>query len=240
MTPQDGSYEYDVCLSFADEQRQYVQQIAEGLRARGVKVFYDGYERATLWGKDLNEHLDRIYRRSARYCIIFASKEYADKVWTNHERRSAQARALREKSEYILPARFDDTEIPGLRDTVAYVDLRTTSAAELLDLIAEKIASPAHPGSREPAAGTAGVPARVASSGDPLWPGGSSMAEPAVVATLKPRTSAGPVEAFARGQRVVALLPLEGGGRLSFEVDRPGAAVLAARLAEAASKMTAS
>jgi hypothetical protein len=66
-----------------------------------------------LWGKDLYEHLDWIYQKAARYCVLFASEAYANKVWTTHERRSAQARALQSNQEYVLPVRFDDTEIPG-------------------------------------------------------------------------------------------------------------------------------
>jgi hypothetical protein len=106
------AFQFDVALSFAGEDRQYVDVIADRLRTRGVRVFYDRYEQATLWGKDLYEHLDQVYQGAARYCVLFASEHYANKVWTNHERRSAQARALRENEEYILPVRFDDTDIP--------------------------------------------------------------------------------------------------------------------------------
>jgi hypothetical protein len=131
--------EYDVCLSFAGEQREYVEQVASRLREEAIRVFYDDYEQASLWGKDLYEHLDWIYSRAARYCVLFASADYARKIWTSHERRSAQARALQDSGTYILPARFDDTEIPGLRPTVAYVDLRRTTSAELAELILKKL-----------------------------------------------------------------------------------------------------
>ncbi|MEV4222380.1 TIR domain-containing protein [Nonomuraea sp. NPDC049725] len=134
-----ASHEYDVCLSFAGEERGYVQEVAQELRQRGVRLFYDDYEKATLWGKDLYEHLDWIYRKSAHYCILFASANYAEKVWTSHERKSAQARALQESSEYVLPVKFDDTDIPGLRPTVAYIDARTTSPGELAELICLKL-----------------------------------------------------------------------------------------------------
>jgi hypothetical protein len=90
-------------------------------------------------GKDLYEHLDWIYQKAARYCVLFASADYARKVWTTHERRSAQARALLSAEEYVLPARFDDTEIPGLRSTVGYIDVRSMSATKLADLIAQKL-----------------------------------------------------------------------------------------------------
>jgi hypothetical protein len=48
----------------------------------------------------------------ARYYVIFVSKEYADRVWTNHESQSAQARALTEKGkDYILPIKVDEAEL---------------------------------------------------------------------------------------------------------------------------------
>ncbi len=134
--------QYDVCLSFAGEDRQYVKQVADRLRFRGVRVFYDDYERVDLWGKDLYAHLDYVYRKAARYCVVFASAHYARKLWTTHERRSSQARAFGENTEYILPARFDDTDIPGIPPTIGYVDLRTTSAEDLADLITEKLGTP--------------------------------------------------------------------------------------------------
>jgi TIR domain len=135
----ESEQEYDVCLSFAGEQRDYVEQVASRLREEGIRVFYDDYEQVSLWGKDLYEHLDWVYRKAARYCVLFASADYARKIWTSHERRSAQARALHNNGTYILPARFDDTEIPGLRPTIAYVDLRQTTSAELAELILKKL-----------------------------------------------------------------------------------------------------
>jgi hypothetical protein len=135
-------FQFDVALSFAGEDREYVDGIADRLRTHGVRVFYDRYEQATLWGKDLYEHLDHVYQRAARYCVLFASEDYASKVWTNHERKSAQARALRENEEYILPVRFDDTEIPGLRSTAGYIDARTTTLDQLVDLVLQKIQRP--------------------------------------------------------------------------------------------------
>lgn len=132
-------HEYDVALSFAGEDRRYVARVARLLTDAQVRVFYDAYEKATLWGKDLYTHLVDVYKNRARYTVLFASKAYADKVWTNHERTSAQARAITEREEYILPARFDDSEIPGLLSTTGYIDLRGTSPEQLVELILEKL-----------------------------------------------------------------------------------------------------
>ena len=132
-------FTYDVALSFAGEQRTYVQKVAAALRRRGIRPFYDDYEKAVLWGKDLYEHLDWVYQKAARYCVLFASEDYANKVWTTHERRSAQARALQSNQEYVLPVRFDDTEIPGLRSTVVYFDARSLPPGKLAELVSEKL-----------------------------------------------------------------------------------------------------
>lgn len=132
-------YEYDVALSFAGEDRNYVMQVAKTLKDHSVRVFYDWDEQVTLWGKDLFLYLDEIYNKKARYCIMFISKYYKDKLWTIHERRSAFDRAFRTNPEYILPARFDRTEIPGLRATTGYIDLCNVSPSQLADLIIAKL-----------------------------------------------------------------------------------------------------
>lgn len=41
--------------------------------------------------------------------------------------------------EYILPARFDDTEIEGIRPTIGFIDLRNYSPTELATLIMIKL-----------------------------------------------------------------------------------------------------
>lgn len=132
-------YDYDVALSFAGEDRKYVERVAEILKEYGIRVFYDRFEEIDSWGKDLYVHLDEVYRLKARYCVMFISEHYATKLWTNHERKSAQARAFQEREAYILPARFDDTEIPGIRPTVGYVDLRNTSPSQLAEKIIAKL-----------------------------------------------------------------------------------------------------
>ncbi len=134
-----AEHEFDVALSFAGEDREYVERVATALKREGVSVFYDQFDEAALWGKDLYEHLDDVYRRRARYCVMFISRHYAGKAWARHERKSAQARVFKEHAEYILPVRFDDTEIPGVLPTVGYVDLRTRSPDDLAVLVLTKL-----------------------------------------------------------------------------------------------------
>ena len=135
-------YEYDVALSFAGEDRKYVNAVATHLQACNIKVFYDLFEQVDLWGKNLYTHLDEVYRNKARFCVMFISENYQKKDWTNHERESAQARAFfQENEDYILPARFDDTEIPGVRPIVGYINLRDYTPKQFAQLCKLKLDS---------------------------------------------------------------------------------------------------
>jgi hypothetical protein len=131
----------DIALSFAGEDRNYVDRLANILRDRGVSVFYDLFEEVDLWGKDLYAHLSDVYQNRARFTVMFISKNYSEKLWTNHERRAAQARAFQESYEYILPARFDDTEIPGVLPTMGYISLKDRTPEDLASLITKKLVS---------------------------------------------------------------------------------------------------
>jgi hypothetical protein len=131
--------EYDVAISFAGEQRKEARQIAECLKKAGLRVFFDEYEDAQLWGKNLYDHLSHVYQKEAQYCIILVSHAYANKVWPNHERQSAQVRALQEKENvYILPIRFDDSELPGLLPTIAYLDFAKYGATGICNAFLRK------------------------------------------------------------------------------------------------------
>jgi internalin A len=133
--------QYDVALSFAGEDRDFVEKVYQELSAHDASVFYDSDEKIAidLWAKDLIEELDDVYRKRSKYVVIFVSEGYAEKEWTKLERKSALARALREKSEYILPARFDDTELPGLLPTVAFIDLRNETPQSFARKILKKL-----------------------------------------------------------------------------------------------------
>jgi len=126
-------FEYDVALSFAGEQRDFVRKVAKVLAEEyDLKVFFDEFEEGNLWGENLYDKLHEIYSKKAKYVIIFVSKEYKDKIWPNHERKAAQERALQLKnSSYILPVKFDDTEIPGLPSTIKYLDANKYSPYEI-------------------------------------------------------------------------------------------------------------
>ena len=134
-------WRWDVALSFDGAQRDYVEQVAQALQARGVRCFYDADEQIELWGRYLAEELPAIYAEQAAAVVVFVSAEYAAQDWTRLERRAALNRAVRERGEYVLPARFDDTPLPGLLSDMVTVDLRTKTPQQFAAMIVGKLAA---------------------------------------------------------------------------------------------------
>jgi hypothetical protein len=131
--------EYDVALSFAGEDRDYVGQVADSLAGLEVTVFFDEFERVNLWGKDLADHLGAVYSEDAHFVVMFASRHYAARAWPNHEKQFALGRHLKGEKNRIWPVRIDDTAIPGLPPTIGYLDARVLTPEKLASLIREKV-----------------------------------------------------------------------------------------------------
>lgn len=130
-------YCYDVVLSFAGEDRKYVEECAEILTALGIKVFYDSYEQNELWGKDLYTFLADIYSNKAKYAIVFVSKYYEKKRWTKHEFKFISERIFKSDTEYLLPVLLDDTKLSGIPETQGYLADKTPY--EVAALFAKKL-----------------------------------------------------------------------------------------------------
>jgi hypothetical protein len=86
--------EFDIDLSLAVENRDYVDQVANLLRNSGVRFFYDLFDKASLLGKNLYDYLSDIYTYNALYNRMLISKYYSKKLCASHERQSMQIRVL--------------------------------------------------------------------------------------------------------------------------------------------------
>ena len=131
--------QFEVALSFAGEQRGYVEQVAQQLHERGVSVFYDRFEQEYLWGRDLAVEFNRVFERSNALVVMFVSADYVKKAWPTHERRSILSRMVKDDQALVLPVRFDDSEVPGLVGTIAWIDANDYSAGGLAAMIVSKL-----------------------------------------------------------------------------------------------------
>lgn len=135
----DAEIDYDVAISYAGEDRQMAEPIADALVRERIVVFYDRYVESELWGKELYAHLTDVYKRRAKVCVMFISAHYAGKLWPTVEREAAVARAVDENSKYILPLRVDDTVVPGLPPSIVHVDLRSKTVEQVHQMIIERV-----------------------------------------------------------------------------------------------------
>lgn len=138
MSKDDKKYDYDVVFSLAGEKHDYVEKVAKYLADKGIKVWYYKFKQVDLWGKNQIDAFSEIFTKSAKHCVIFVSKEYTQKVWPNLERQFIQSRWLKDP-EYLLPARFDDSLVIGIPDTIGYINLEKLSPKDFTEVIIEKI-----------------------------------------------------------------------------------------------------
>ncbi len=161
---------WDVALSFAGAQREYVERVATALKARGVRCFYDEDEQVRLWGTHLADELPRIYAEESAAVVVFITADYAGASWTRLERLAAFSRAVAEAGVYVLPARFDDSQLPGLLPDVVTVDLRRYTPEQFAGLVEEKLAGLAGspPGGPRTGTGPAAAGRLLAEVSDPF------------------------------------------------------------------------
>ncbi|HEX8867387.1 MAG TPA: TIR domain-containing protein [Lentzea sp.] len=134
-----AEYEFDVAPSFAEEDRDRVLPIVELLKEQGVNVFYDKDREVEMWGRDRVEYFSETFSHRARFVLLFSSQHYVSK-WTRLQSRAAMARALEEHTEYVLPIRIDDTPVPGLLPTIAYLDMDVHSDEVIAQAVVQKLA----------------------------------------------------------------------------------------------------
>lgn len=132
-------FEYDLALSFAGKDKPVVEQFADLLRKKALKVFYDEYKPGDPGGKDVLDHLVNLYARKARYVVLFISENYPLRSWTEADRTSAGERALRDADEYIVPLLLDGNAVPGLAQAKGYRDLRQHAVEEIVTWLEEKL-----------------------------------------------------------------------------------------------------
>lgn len=130
---------YEIAVSFAGEDREFVEQVVVALVRSGIKVFYDRFEQHDLLGRDLGCFLDQIYQHSAQFVAIFISKSYVEKAWTKHEFSSALAAKIFGREDYILPILLDNIILDGLPPTIGYISGQGVDPEFIAEILKKKI-----------------------------------------------------------------------------------------------------
>ena len=106
-----STHVYDIAVSFAGEQREYVRQTvasckAKGLRASSTKI------RPTTGGKNFIQEQRRTYSSETRFFVPFLSSDYLAKPIPMDEFSSAMMTAVKQGDGYILPVIMGNADVP--------------------------------------------------------------------------------------------------------------------------------
>ena len=121
---------FDVALSFAGEQRDFVSSVANKLSLKGLKVFYDKHDQHKALGCEPYNYFGQIYSREAYLVVLFVSKEYMRKDIPMHEAKSA----MENNNNNIIVFRFDDVSFENLKSRI-YMDIDERSEEDIAELV---------------------------------------------------------------------------------------------------------
>jgi hypothetical protein len=131
--------DFEVLLSFAGTERVYARAIHDICQANGIRTFLDEEFQHEIWGKNLVEYLDNLYRERGTYCVVLISENYRKRAYTKVERRAAFDRMIQQSGDYLLPVKIDDTWIDGLPTSTAYLDIRIQGIFGIYEILVQKI-----------------------------------------------------------------------------------------------------
>lgn len=131
-----SKYRYDVGISYASEQRDYVKQLTKSLDKVGLKYFVDYNEPERLWGEFIPEALRKIYVEESKIILVILSSAYTEKAYTKFESRIACERELSGDSFLII--KTEDVTLPWLHDTYGFINSFSYSTDEIAKLLKKK------------------------------------------------------------------------------------------------------
>ncbi|UVS82430.1 putative protein containing a TIR (Toll-Interleukin 1-resistance) domain protein [Actinokineospora sp. UTMC 2448] len=136
-------HEYDVALSFAGEDRKFVEHLRDEIQDKGLVVFYDFTEMYRIVANNIEEYMRPIYDSGSRYVVVVIGESYSKKRWTIFEANEYMHRI---KQGAVIPVISRNVELGAtdqLRD-IAHLDFDpdgdlAAQAKEIAEVVAKKI-----------------------------------------------------------------------------------------------------
>jgi hypothetical protein len=108
----ERSHDYDIAMSFAAEQRDYVELTVTAAKALGLQVFYDRDMTHKWWGQNFVREQRRVYGQRALHFVPFISADYLIRQYPLDEFSYAMVVSVERGNDYILPVLVGDVEVP--------------------------------------------------------------------------------------------------------------------------------
>lgn len=104
---------FDIAVSFASEQRPYVEKTVTAARQLDLEVFYDRDVSNDWWGKNFIIEQRKVYGESTHFVVPFISSEYLLRPFPMDEFSAAMLKAVKQRHPYILPVLVGDVVVPA-------------------------------------------------------------------------------------------------------------------------------
>lgn len=120
-------YEFDFALSFAGENRQLAEMVANQLEMLDCAVFYDAWFEANYLGKAWHKSFTQIFSEQARFVVCLLDKNHAEKIWPTFERECFTPRIA---EAAVIPIYLDDTPVAGIPKDIIGIPFKNYTAYE--------------------------------------------------------------------------------------------------------------
>ncbi|MFA0960242.1 TIR domain-containing protein [Roseivirga sp. BDSF3-8] len=115
------STEYDIVISFSEDQRDIAVGIKLALDAINISAYYYCYDPEVNLGINLKQNLYNVYRNSGHLAICIFSEDYFKKEYTLVELKAVLDRSKAEP-DYMFPVRTNNIKLPEVFNGVTYFD----------------------------------------------------------------------------------------------------------------------
>lgn len=133
MVKMGKDFDFDVFLSHSSKDKPRVRQVAEHLKAAGLRVWLD--EQAIAHGDDIYLAVERGLERS-RTLLLFLSPAALASDWVGLERSTALFRDPVNRERRFVPVLLEDCTLPDVLKRYKYVDFRTETEESRAALLA--------------------------------------------------------------------------------------------------------
>ena len=118
------TFKYDVFISYSSEDKPTVRELAERLKADGLRVWIDEWQiqPGDIIGLKIEEGLEQ----SRTLVLVMSANAFASE-WVTFERHTVMFRDPTNSLRRFIPLRLDESEIKDTLKQFAYVDWRQKS-----------------------------------------------------------------------------------------------------------------
>ena len=128
-----AQFDYDVFLSHNSADKPRVRQLAERLKAAGLRVWFDEWSIAP--GEDIYLAIERGLETS-RTLVLFLSSAALSSNWVSLERSTVLFRDPTNSERRFLPVLLEDCTLPDTLRRYRYIDFRSDSDEAFAQLLA--------------------------------------------------------------------------------------------------------